>query len=489
MAWLALDIGSTHWKAGVYDDDGGEALVSRFPIPLCQDAAGNRAVPADTVRQSLARLVRGVPEASRRTIRGVGVTGMAEGGLLLDRESLKPRSGLLPWFDRRAEGVFRRLENDVRFAGRYAVTGLPKAQKYSIYKILALLEETGLPQGRALWLGAVDYAAFLLTGRPATDPTLAARTYAYDIIEKRWDTAFIESLGLDPGMFPAVLQGGSPAGALTEEAAAETGLPAGIPVSVCGHDHLCAAFGARAFEEGGLYCSAGTAQVLAAKKPGRELSETDQKTGLSFGPEPGGGLHVLGAIQSSGGSVSLMNSLLYREEGFVEYLQEAGQSALLPGELLYFPYLAGSGPPHMDSGARGAFIGLTAGTTRGDLLQAVYQGLSFETRMIMDAGKVQANEMAVSGGLTEHPLYLKTLADALGLMVRVPACREGTLYGAARLIAREAGRDFMPLAWSVSHEPDPESSRRYAWAYENRYLPLQRALGVFCSGQGGAAFH
>ncbi len=489
MAWLALDIGSTHWKAGVYDEGGREANVSRVPIPLRQDGAGNRTVPAETVRRSLARLIRGIPEALRQAVRGVGVTGMAEGGLLLDREGLKPRSDLLPWFDRRAEGIFRRLENDARFAGRNAATGLPGAQKYSIYKVLALLEETGLPPDRALWLGAVDYTAFLLTGRPATDPTLAARTYAYDIVKKEWDTAFIESLGLDPGVLPAVLPGGSPEGILREEAAAETGLPAGISVSVCGHDHLCAAFGARAFEEGGLYCSAGTAQVLAAKKPGGKLSKEDLKTGLSFGPEPDGGLHVLGAIQSSGGSVSLMNSLLYGGKGFGEYLKEAGRSALAPGELLYFPYLAGSGPPHMDSGARGAFIGLTAGTARGDLLRAVYQGLAFETRLIMDVGKVRANEMAVSGGLTEHPLYLKALADALGLVVRVPACREGTLYGAARLIAREAGRDFPPLVWSASHEPDPESSRRYAWAYENRYLPLQRALGAFYSGQGGAAFH
>lgn len=485
MAWLTLDIGSTHWKAGVYTHNGGETLVRRMPIPLHPDAAGHRVVHPDAMRQSLCHLIKDVPATLRQEVEGIGITGMAEGGLLLNRKSLKPKSALLPWFDSRAEKVFSRLEYDSRISGRYAMTGLPRAQKYSIFKILALLEETGLSADKVLWLGAVEYAAFLLTGARATDPTLAARTYAYNILDNRWDNAFLNSLGLDNGLFPPVLKSGSPAGFLTDAVAEESGLPRGLPVSVCGHDHLCAAYGARAFEENSLYCSAGTAQVLTARKPSQLLNEKDLQTGLSFGREPNGDLCVLGAIQSSGGSVNFMNTLLYGGEDFSEYLKEAGQSSLAHGELLYFPYLAGSGPPHMNSAARGAFIGFTDTTTRGDLLQSVYCGLAFETRMIIDAAGIRTGEMTISGGLTKHPQYMKALADTLNLNVKVASCQEGTLYGAARLIACRARQDFLPLAQGVSYEPDPETTERCQLAYEKQYLPMQKALGVFYLGQGG----
>ena len=483
MSWLALDIGSTHWKAGVYTHHGVETMVKRIPIPLQTDPAGHRVVHPDVMRQSMIHLIRDIPQEILREVEGVGVTGMAEGGLLLDKVSQKPISALLPWFDRRAEKVFCHLENDSRFCGRYWITGLPMTQKYSIFKILALLEETRLSANKALWLGAVDYTVFLLTGIKVTDPTLALRTYAYQLLGSRWDNVFLQSLGLDQGLFPDVAHSGSPAGLILDAVAVEAGLPRGIHVSVCGHDHLCAAFGARAYEEGSLYCSTGTAQVLTSCKPGQSLHKADLKTGLSFGRDPSGALCVLGAIQSSGGSVNFMNRLMYRERDFHEYLEEVSQSELRPHELLYFPYLAGSGPPHMNSAARGAFIGLTDKTTRGDLLQAVYWGLAFETLMIIDAAEIHSEEMTISGGLTKHPLFMKALADTLNINVNVAFLQEGSLYGAARLVALEAGQDFSPLAHSISYKPDPEMVERCQWAYKNHYLPMQKALGIFYKRQ------
>lgn len=481
--WIALDIGSSQWKAGAFTADGREQAVARIPIPLSRERSGYQTVRADAVFPALCGLLNALPESARRSACGLAVTGMAEGGLLLHAGSHRPASALLPWFDSRATGLFERLRGEGRLTGRFPVTGLPDSPKYNVYKLLALLQETGLSPHGALFLGAPEFAAFLLTASLATEATLAARTHAFDIVSLAWDEGFLRSLGLPASVFPPVKPGGLAMGALTAQVARNTGLPEGLPVALCGHDHLCAAYGARAVEENSLYCSAGTAQVLLKPLPGHALDAGDQATGLSFGPAPGGGLCALGAIQSAGLSLNLLNSLLFPgEEGFAALLSEADGFQPAQGGLLYFPYLAGSGPPRMLAGARGAFIGLDADTTRAQLLHAVYQGLAFESRVILDAAGGGASRLLVAGGLSAHPGYLRALADTLALEVVVPSCREGTLLGAARLMASRAGQDFSPLPPGASLKPDARRVEALDRVYRRHYLPLRQAQLDFYEG-------
>ena len=49
-----------------------------------------------------------------------------------------------------------------------------------------------------------------------------------------------------------------------------------------------------------------------------------------------------------------------------------------PGELIFLPYLAGSGVVNNDPKLRGAFIGLDAAHSRADLYRAVLEGAAFE---------------------------------------------------------------------------------------------------------------
>lgn len=205
MAWIALDIGTSQWKAAVFAKDGHMLSIVRSPIPLTADAKGYRVVRPDTVLPAVLELLKALPLAHKRAARGIAVSGMAEGGLLLNKKSLQPETDLLPWFDNRAAETAAQLEQWGLFSKQFTVTGLPFSPKYSLFKILALLEETGLRANDVLWAGVPEYIAYLLTGSLASEPTLAARTYAFDIRKGQMDAQLLEDLGLSPQIFPPLV--------------------------------------------------------------------------------------------------------------------------------------------------------------------------------------------------------------------------------------------------------------------------------------------
>ena len=52
------------------------------------------------------------------------------------------------------------------------------------------------------------------------------------------------------------------------------------------------------------------------------------------------------------------------------------------GGLIFLPYLMGERTPHNDALARGAFIGLSARTTKAEISRAVLEGITFAKPVI-----------------------------------------------------------------------------------------------------------
>ncbi len=466
---LSIDLGTTSWKAALIAQSGEIVRVARIPTPAVTEN-GAPCYSAD-LSEPLGRLLGGLPPDRLRRVRLVALTGMAEAGLLAERETMKPLSTIRPWFDRTAIPLYEATRSDPRFAGRPAVTGLPDHPKYGIYKLLTLLRESGRDPASVLWCDLVSWAAALLTGSCSTDFSLASRTGCLNLRTLQWDLPFLASLGLDAAGFPSLTAQGGAAGTLR---AGLFGLPAGIPVCIGGHDHICAASASGAFRRGNVFLSAGTAQVLLTQVP-----SFDPSTGLSYGPSPADGQYTcLGSVQSAGGSVKFWKEKLYPSEGYEVLLREAS-AAPVPSGLLYFPYLAGSGVPHPDPAACGALLGLRDNTARGAVLAGVYEGIALETRFLAEAmGSPPGCGVSCMGGLTRHPRYLQTLADVLGEELLLPASEEGTLYGAARLAAERLGFCSLPdIPVRGRCRPDPHAHDFWNGVYRSRYIPLLNIFG------------
>ncbi len=455
---LALDLGTTNWKAALLDTAGQLRSLAHIPTPMVTENGFSRYDPLampEHLRQLLGQLDKTLLQKAAH----VALTGMAEAGLILDRETLKPRTMVWPWFDQAALPLYDRVHAQPPFAGREGVTGLPNSFKYGIYKFLTLLEGGGHDPDACLWMGLVAYAATLLTGSCAEDVTIAARTFCVDIHKGAWDEPFLHALGLRERNFPRLVRPGETIGYIRVNG---LGIPAGILLCIGGHDHVCAAHASGLFEQGGAFLSSGTAQVVLSMAGRSECASV-----LSFGPAPAGmPFTFLGSIQSAGGAINYWKKQLFPQEGFGALLAEA-EKAPYPTRLMMYPYLTGSGAPHLNAHACGAILGLRDTTARGEIVAAAYEGIALETRYLLDHMPAAPARLICTGGLTRHRRYMQALADVTGLPVDVPALEEGTLYGAARLAA-----PLPPLTVQTRYAPDENAHARWTQRYQQRYIPM-----------------
>jgi xylulokinase len=487
----AVDVGSTHAKAGLFRLDGQPVALAARPMPLRRGQDGSAAFDPEQVWQLVCDALAEVAAATDGgEVTALGVTSMAESGALVDADTGSARSQLVPWFDTGASADAARLAAVSDGFERFRVTGLRMNYKAAAAKVASLARQRGREVLRgARWLSGADFVACRLTGEMRTDPTLAARTHAYCLETGAWDRAWLERVGLPPGIFAPLAASGEVIGRVGERAAAACGMRAGAPVAIAGHDHVVAALAADALRAGRALDSMGTAESLVGGMARRGLTEDDYASGLTFGPLPAGdGLHWMGALSASGGSIEWLRTMLADPHVSYDHLLNLLTRAEPgPSPILYFPYLAGAQAPDPNPGARGAFVGLTARHTASDLALAVIQGAAYEMERVRRAGERLTgpiDELVVVGGGARIRRWLQIKADVAGRPVTVSPHTEASLLGAA-LLAGVGAQAYDSLSAAVAAvnaergtviEPDMVDHRAHRRLLDGPYSALQGPL-------------
>jgi sugar (pentulose or hexulose) kinase len=297
---LGVDIGTTNTKVVVADGETGRQLaLSRQPTAWTQHSNGQvDTSPASIVAGVRAAVDAAVGRAEESSggpvqIIGIGIAGIAESGVLLDRGGA-PITPVIAWFDPRGAAELRSLDTDFQ-AAFPARTGLPLGPHSSFAKLL-----WWRGQGLALspehrWLNLPEYVAYELTGQLVTEPSLASRTGLLDQATGVAWPAALELLGAAEGLLPPQLVAGRSAGVVRAAGALR-----GAVVTVAGHDHSVAAIGVGAVGADQLFNSAGTADVLLRSVP-RILTDADREQLVAGGIETG--RHVLAGRSALIGSV------------------------------------------------------------------------------------------------------------------------------------------------------------------------------------------
>ena len=96
--------------------------------------------------------------------------------------------------------------------------------------------------------------------------------------------------------------------------------------------------------------------------------------------------------------------------------------------LFFLPYLSGERTPHADPDARGCFVGLTLAHTRGHLIRAIMEGVTYSMRdslEIIEGLGVPVEQIRASGGGSRSPLWRQIQADVFGRKVVTINSEEG----------------------------------------------------------------
>ena len=152
---------------------------------------------------------------------------------------------------------------------------------------------------------------------------------------------------------------------------------------------------------------------------------------------------------------------------------------------MFLPYLMGERSPVNDTAVRWLFTNLSMNTSREEMTLAVLEGVAFSLRQNIEIIKslgVDIKKSKVCGGGAKNRLWLRILADALGIKLEIPALEHGGVLGACILAALGDGNDVSAAFGEVSGtvEPDPSLKEYYDAKYE-KYLklyPLAKEMAI-----------
>jgi xylulokinase len=301
---------------------------------------------------------------------------------------------------------------------------------------------------------ASTYLGYRLTGELAIDAHTASHwTPLFDPRAIGWTDRFADDI-TSVDRLPRVGWPADRVGELTPGAAAELGLPAGIPVSLGTVDVVAEAISVGVAEPGDLMVMYGSTTffllVTEAPVPAEPLWLTaGAKAGqwmIAAGLATGGSAMAwfrdqfakdLVAAEGAGGA-----------NAFAALAEEArGRDAAAGGRLAFLPYLSGERTPINDPLARGVVAGLSLHSTRGDAYRALMEGIAYAAAANLEAmrelGVPIRRVMAVGGGTADRYL-LQLVSDASGVEQRLPRITVGAARGDAFLAGLAAGS----LDWS-----------------------------------------
>jgi len=498
---IGLDVGSTHVKAVLVVPGSGVLHVARrATITHAVRGGGAYHNPAEllvAVESAIAECAAAAEAAGGPgTPSGIGIASMAEAGVPLDARG-RPVGKILAWFDARPVPQAEWLERRVGAAALFARTGLRPEAKYTLPKLLWLRAERPSQFARLRrWAGVAELVAHHLTGELATNASLACRTAAFSVAERRWDDELLALAGLEAAQMPEVLPLGRAVGGLTAEAASRLGLPTGTPVAIAGHDHLVGAIGAGVTRPGQALDSMGSAEVALLVTGAPVLTEEVRLAGFSTGCHAVDDVAcVLGGLQSSGALVEWFVDRFLgdgpdgdapggdadRAGRYARFLELLDRAAPGPAQPLVRPYLRGRTAPRVDPTASLEIDGLRESHGLPELAAALADGAAFHVRWMFDElariTGTAPERMRLIGGGTRNPRWLAAKAALGPGIVHVVRTEEAAALGAA-LVAGVAGGAYgsvaAALADAAPSDRVPTSATlrsRYDAAYRERWLP------------------
>jgi sugar (pentulose or hexulose) kinase len=275
---LGLDVGTTSTKAAVIDLDGNELAHGRAPMPWTNVPTGAEIAPAALLSCAVDAAREALETAG--PVAAVGVSSMAETGILLDPEGRPTGAPAIAWHDSRGTEEARRIGEDLdRFA---ATTGLPPTELCSLAKLRWLRDHDADARRGVRWLNVAEFIVHGLGGEQTAELSLASRTGWLELDSKAVWRGALEWAGAPEDFLPQPAVAGTPAGEVT---APELPAARGAVLAVGGHDHLSAAVGAGAVGEGDVLDSSGTAEAFIraiAPLPSDKVAETVRQ-GMSVG--------------------------------------------------------------------------------------------------------------------------------------------------------------------------------------------------------------
>ena len=361
------------------------------------------------------------------------------------------------------------------------------------------------------WTEHCDWMTGLVTGNTIPEKMLRSRCAAGHkaMWHERWLLSSSEVLlelnpslnRILPHLFTQTYTSDTRAGTLTAEWAGKLGLPQGIAVAVGALDAHMGAVGA-SVASGVLTRIMGTStcDIMVAEK--HEIGDrciegicgqVDGSVlpgfiGLEAGQSAFGDIYAwfrkfmswpLKNIPEGEAKQKVMDTML------IELTREAQALKLSENDIVALDWMNGRRTPYADQNVKGMIAGLTLGSTAPEVFKALVEATAFGSRRIVEHMKSQGLQIdsvnAIGGISKKAPFVMQTLADVLGMPIRIVRSQQTCALGAAMFAAVAAGvystvgeaMRYMGSDIEIEYRPDTERKKIYEILYR-KYLQLAK---------------
>lgn len=460
--FLGIDLGTSYFKAGLFDRNGRLRGLGRGQVPKHMPSSVICELPVDvfwsTLQQTLAQAMQEAG-AQPQQVKAMSYASQANSFVLLDKKHqlLTP---IILWPDERADAVHPDLEAFCKLQAWRVKTGMgiPLSKYSAVNKLLWYHAQPALFNKAATMLTISDYLTFVLTGQQVGDLSTASLLGLLDVQAGSWWPEALHCVLPDTSYVATPQRTGTETGTLTREGASLLGLHKGTQFYLGGLDHHMAAIGAGVHMGEQLGESTGT--VLAAVRYSNQYLPQETvcvAPGLDAN-------HFFNMTFDNNGA------------GFLEWYQQTKAPEQTIQQLLQQAAVVAPGceglQAHTHQQAnetRYYFEGARSLHKHGHHVRAILEAAAWRLAGVLQKLDGHANTSVVStGGGARSTLWTAIKAAVTGRSFLIPACPEAACLGAALLAATGYGVFKDPaeaavrwIQYKAQIEPDAVERAQY----------------------------
>jgi xylulokinase len=484
MSLLGIDVGTTGCKAAVFSREGQQLASAYEEYDNLRPKPGWAELDAVEVWGKVKATVRRVTSyAASDPIEALAVSSLGEAmvPVTADRRVLGPS---ILNFDVRGEEYLGRLGSLLPDDRLYRINGNTLGNHYGLTKLLWIKEHQPDLYERAdkflLW---GSFVPFMFGAEPVLDYSLANRTLLFDLDRQAWSEELLQLSGLDLVKLPDTALSGTVIGTVSDDVAAELGLPTNVSIVTGAHDQCANAVGCGVIHEGQAVYGMGTFMCITPvfseqREPGVMI---ERGVNTEHHAVPG---KFVSFIYNQGGSlVKWFRDTFAAAEH--RYAEQAGRDvygdlfAEIPegvSPTVVLPHFATTGPPEFVSDSSGVIAGLRLETSRGDILKGIVEGVTYYLLACVESlppTGIDITDYRTAGGGSKSDAWLQMTADILQRPLVRPKVTEAGALGAAIIAgvgcgafpSYQAGVEAM-VSLERTFEPDPQKRALYARRFE-----------------------
>ncbi len=487
---LGIDNGGTVTKAALFDTKGREVAVASRKVEVLQPFPGWNERDSNKMWRDTCGVVREVINLSGikpGQVLGVSCTGHGNGLYLVDKEGIPVRNAINSTDARAQKYVDGWKETGIgKLALPYTAQSLWAGQPNALLAWLKEHEPESLKKARWV-LMAKDFIRMKLTGGFYAELTDMSGTSLMNVGKGGYDDGVLKLFGLETlrELLPPLIGSADLSGTISQKAASETGLKAGIPVAggMFDIDACALASGIVGEEQMSLVVGTWGNNQYIAREP---LVDKDLFMSSIYSI-PGWYLMLEGSPTSAGNLDWFIETFLANEKKqhgnlFFEWLNKQVSSVSgKPSDIIFLPFIYGN---NTGKDIPALFYGIKGNLNMAHMIRSVYEGIVFSHKTHIDRllkFREAPEVIRCTGGATQSKVWMQMFSDIIGIPVEIPEGTQLGALGAAMAAAvccnvygnfEEAMEQMTKV--KIKFEPDRQQNK----IYQEKYSKYKATAGI-----------